>query len=865
MLHSRLFLHVLPFLISFFCVASDNDALVWTFAKVKAQGSLLGKDRFLPYYRMAPGELFDEAKHQQSLEKIRAELKNEGYLCAQIIDTINYNKKSKTVSVELRLQEGARFTIERVVVQIVDKIPQAATIQKELEKLLEGALLRHYVEKHLLDAEAHTIKSWLLRQGFGQPRIALSMTHDRVNKATLTFSVTLGARKQLLFEGNTFFTSEELTQSAVPEDGMLLPGALVAEDIETLYKRKGFFDVDVSAREKGDQLKIHIHEGVRASPWMKGVSFAFKEGKPSDKSAIEVLEKMASLISALSYYEADVMERRIKKARQKLHALGYWDAAITYAQPEGVVPFSLVVNLGQQRKAQSLMIPGYEALEKERIFSSWKHPAELRAVAPEVIETQRRWLEAHFKQKGFLFATASEEFRKTEHGMTLIWNIDTKGGPVRFGPTTVVGLQRMKPYTVIRELAYSIGDVWDREKIELTARRLKCLNMFESVSIGPDMGSAVPGMPVTEQPIRITCIEDDPYEIRTRLGFQFVSRSFTHLSWTTFKIGGSFVWKNPAGIADKLSLDADLTRYSRNFAAAYEVPWVGPLPIRTQVRLYSDRFDQPLFGSSGRRRLYKEEHDGASVTFNHSHPWWESNLKMGFELNKLFCISRELARVIDFEPALVDRIIPYFYWEPVVTFERIDNKADPCKGILTTLSAKAMVPPGVTDGWFIRACIEQSLFYPLFHQSVIGALRWRFGHIFNAKFSTILPTERFYLGGASSLRGYETNMVPPLNDVICDKDRVWVPVGGKSMGNINAEIRFPIYRWIRGVVFTDVGVLTQDKFADIAANEWLGASGVGLRVATPIGPIRFDIGWKWKKREPRDRRYAWFLTFGHAF
>lgn len=525
------------------------------------------------------------------------------------------------------------------------------------------------------------------------------------------------------------------------------------------------------------------------------------------------------------------------------------------------------MHLGERRVAQTIGVEGYPAVitdfRREKLFASWKDLAAPRAVSPHVIEEQRRWLENYLKQRGCLYASAHETFRKTARGTALIWIIDTKKGPVRFGTTTVVGLQRMKPEIVYRELAYCLGDIWQREKIEQTAKRLKCLGMFESVSIAPDTTAMIPGVAVTEQPIRITCIEDDPYEIRTRFGLQFVSKSFTRLSWTTYKIGGSFIWKNPAGIADTLSLDADLTRYSRNLAASYELPWIGPLPIRTQMRVYSDRFDEPLFGSSG-RRLYKEEHDGASVLFNHSHTYFESTFKMGFEVNKLFGISHELARVIQFEPRLVDRSIPYVYFEPTVTFERLDNKADPCKGIYSLLNIKAMVPPCVPNAWFIRALFEQSLFYPIYG-SVIGAFRWRFGHIFNAQFSTILPTERFYLGGASSFRGYETNMVPPLNDLLCDRNLVWVPVGGKSMGNVNMEIRFPIYRWIRGVVFTDVGVLTQDKFADIAANQWLGASGIGLRVATPVGPVRFDIGWKWKKRDPRDRRYAWFLTFGHAF
>lgn len=852
-----------------FLFSATHTRAGYLFTKVKAQGSLLGKDRFLHYYRIAPGEPFDGEKHARSVAKIRAELKDEGYLNAKIIDTIQYHDKSKTVSVSLLLQEGKRFKIDDVRIKLIGGGAESAELSTELEKLLEKSLARGYLEKERVDKQAGQIKSWLRQRGYSQPHLSLSTAHDSSGKATLSFTVTLGPKKQLLFEGNAFFSSEQLFNELADcdGDGVPLPPPLLAEDIESLYKRHGFFDVEVAARERGQIVKFIITEGVRARPWMRGVKLAFEGQKPADKDVAAVLAKLVALISDYPHYEVKEIDRRIEKAIQKLRGLGYWDAAFTYAQPDRVTYFPLLVKLGERRIAQTIHVQGFPELDGEIMvhepFSSWNNLIEPRAVSLKEIDEQRRWLENYLKQSGFLYASAQETFKKTAKGIALIWIIDTKKGPVRFGPTTIVGLQRMKPGIVYRELAYSLGEVWQREKIEQTAKRLKCLGMFESVSIGPDTSAMAPGVAVVEQPMRITCIEDDPYEIRTRLGLHFVSKSFTRLSWTTYKIGGSFVWKNPAGIADKLSVDADLTRYSRNFAAAYELPWIGPVPVRTQMRIYSDRFDEPLFGSSG-RRLYKEEHDGASVMFNHSHEYWESTLKMGLEVNKLFGISPELARVIQFEPTLVDRSIPYLYCEPAVIFERIDNKADPCKGIYTSLSCKAMVPPGVRDAWFIRALIEQSLFYPLY-QSVIGAVRWRFGHIFNAKFSTILPTERFYLGGASSLRGYETNMVPPLNDLMCDGNCVWVPIGGKSMGNVNLEIRFPIYRWVRGVIFTDVGVLTQDKFADIAANQWLGASGAGLRITTPVGPVRFDIGWKWKKRDPRDRRYAWFLTFGHAF
>ena len=104
------------------------------------------------------------------------------------------------------------------------------------------------------------------------------------------------------------------------------------------------------------------------------------------------------------------------------------------------------------------------------------------------------------------------------------------------------------------------GDIWSREKIEETIKNLRSLAMFESVSITPLGGDEL------VQPMLIKLVEDDPFEIRTRFGIQFVSKSFTHLSWTTYKVGGSFIWKNPAGMADRLWADIDFTRYSRNLS-----------------------------------------------------------------------------------------------------------------------------------------------------------------------------------------------------------------------------------------------------------------------------------------------------------
>ncbi len=122
------------------------------------------------------------------------------------------------------------------------------------------------------------------------------------------------------------------------------------------------------------------------------------------------------------------------------------------------------------------------------------------------------------------------------------------------------------------------------------------------------------------------------------------------------------------------------------------------------------------------------------------------------------------------------------------------------------------------------------------------------------------------MGGEHSLRSYWADFAPPLGSFINDDgSRVFVPQGGRSMVNASFEVRFPIYRDFGGVVFQDLGVLAQNEFAELKGGKLLAATGFGFRYLTPIGPVRFDIGFKWHRQSLEESRFAWFLTLGESF
>jgi len=124
---------------------------------------------------------------------------------------------------------------------------------------------------------------------------------------------------------------------------------------------------------------------------------------------------------------------------------------------------------------------------------------------------------------------------------------------------------------------------------------------------------------------------------------------------------------------------------------------------------------------------------------------------------------------------------------------------------------------------------------------------------------TDLPKpERFFAGGDTTVRGFAL-------DTLGRPDTIegGLPIGGNAETIFNAELRGPVHKGIQGVGFVDTG----NVFSHAADLDVLGlrtAVGFGLRYKSPVGPIRFDMGFK-VKPEPGEKRSAWFITFGQAF
>jgi outer membrane protein assembly factor BamA len=120
----------------------------------------------------------------------------------------------------------------------------------------------------------------------------------------------------------------------------------------------------------------------------------------------------------------------------------------------------------------------------------------------------------------------------------------------------------------------------------------------------------------------------------------------------------------------------------------------------------------------------------------------------------------------------------------------------------------------------------------------------------------LLPSERYFAGGGNSVRGYD-------EDVLSPRDRFGAIVGGNALLVLNEEIRFPIFKWVRGVGFFDAG-RAFDTVGNMTLKGLPSGTGVGLRVQTPIVLLRLDLGVPLDTTlGPRSRR--WFFSIGQMF
>lgn len=853
----------------------------WTFKRLKLHGFMLGKEAYRHCYGLEPGERFDKKKHEHGIAALKQALHDQGYVHAQVTTTCDYDDTTKSVTVHVTLARGTRYTFgaSHVVVH-ADK--QVEPHECEYMRVQLGKKARALVAKqpYIQETQAtmmQRLRRFLAEQGFLHVSLDVQeqINHHK-EMVNLTITVDLHRKKECVFMGNHAITREELFDALLLFGDALwmVPASMIQEELMQVYIARGFLQAHIQVHEDETHYTCIIDEGERA--YINAIRYNHVQWYDHEYLTTTYGSKVLN-----HYYDEQLVQQFVQDIISAYIRDGFLDARMVKtscvfdpAHPDHYT-LSLTIDEGHQAHITAITIDQFPGLSSHAPFV-----ADTQLVCTQQqLEKQRLFLldychtASSFAQGsgGQGQAQVNPELRRVGTDVHVHWKVHLHPDTRTFGKTILVTDTTFPFEYITRELRYNEGEVWDDYKVQESLERLKALDIFESVHLYPATGSKKQDA----QPMILKVYEDDPYELRTRLGFglQNVDPRLK-FAGVTYIIGATALARNVGNHAGIIQADVDITRLQRNFQLRYVRPWLFNKPIKTELQGYSNHYWQPGFVGI-RTKLYEVVQHGFLLELTRFINTIRLGLVTGIDGVKTVMSSDErinayaakIAHAINFKPRLIDKTVAYLIIQPTLVANYVDDNLNPRQGSLTVATVKGVIPLNRRHEVppYLKVLLEQSLFIPV--DPLVIAFRARVGHIFRADFSSLMPNDRFYLGGANSIRSYESDLCPPVGIFENDKGRKQVvPQGGKTMANINVELRFPLlYKNLGAVAFQDLGILSSNKLTTIHAKNILAATGFGLRLNTPIGPLRFDIGWKWKCDDPYTHNYMWFLTFGHAF
>jgi outer membrane translocation and assembly module TamA len=166
--------------------------------------------------------------------------------------------------------------------------------------------------------------------------------------------------------------------------------------------------------------------------------------------------------------------------------------------------------------------------------------------------------------------------------------------------------------------------------------------------------------------------------------------------------------------------------------------------------------------------------------------------------------------------------------------------------------------PGTFD--YANVIGEARYYYTMANRHVTFAVQSRYGSITPLNQEADIPLlKRFFLGGSGQMRGWSRFELSPLS-------ASGEPVGGKSLLASTAEIRVPLARRLRGALFVEAGNVWRGDWT-LHPHDLLFDAGPGVRIQTPFGLIRLDVGYQLNRLEGlridrKPQRRAWRINVG---
>ncbi len=446
------------------------------------------------------------------------------------------------------------------------------------------------------------------------------------------------------------------------------------------------------------------------------------------------------------------------------------------------------------------------------------------ARAPTIVAAQRGLLEL-LARRGHPQAEVLNRETLVDHASKIMTvRLDLDAGPAaRFGRVTLSGLETIEEDYPRGLLSWSAGEVYDKGKVESARRALSRSGLFSSVAIEP----AARLEPDGTLPVEIAVVEAKHRSIGFGADYS-----------TSEGIGGEVFWehRNLFGRNEQLRLGLTAAEIEQTLSARFRKPSF----LRPDQDLLVD-------GELAKRNTNAFEEQSFTGTAALERPYGERwRLSAG--------LKGEYSSVTDDDGETTFQL---FGLPLAATYDSSDNLLDPTEGARLRTTVTPYTGMGDDGLLFAVGTVSGSAYRALdADRRFVLAGRVKLGSVVGEETDNVPANKRFFAGGGGSIRGYEFQSVGPL-------DAKNEPLGGRSLIELNAEVRVRITEQVGLVPFVDGGTVFDSVYPDFAEDlRW--AAGLGARYFSAIGPLRVDIAIPLNKREVDDS-FQFYISLGQAF
>lgn len=679
-----------------------------------------------------------------------------------------------------------------------------------------------------------TFKNKLVELYKNQDYIQTSVDYT-FKENTLNIKLDIGNKVKVSFIGNRYIPSKDLLEEVNFIEANNFTDDMLEETIlriKSFYYQNGFLLAQVMAMvpflSKDIEIRFFIFEGNK----YKVSDILFNGASISEKKLQEILP-----LKITDNYDPTLLPNCKDILIEFYQSIGYPNIEVKYPDiniDKQNVLLSFEINEGKQIKISNVEIKNNKYFKEPELITLVGLKKGDLYIESNVIVGKRR-LQQLYQKEGFYDIDVSIQTATIDNSfIDIILNI-TEGNRYVFGKNIIVGNENIKDIVIERELLHKEGDKFNDVILSMEKQNLLKLGLFSEVEIT-----------VSES---FKSVKDIIYKFKENNAgvFEF---GFGYDEYERIRVFFDVKYKNFRGLQEQIGFKTDLSLLEQRYAVIYRKPWF----LNTKNILY----DALLMYENKRAKNI----DTGTISYKLKRYTANTGIEKTF--------SENLMGEIDYDFSFVDTIDV----QPDAILSRDDV------GTLIISGIKAGLVYDTRDsifetknGWFAgityKIATQALLSETNFNKAIMFINKYQ--HINNIIFASsvrigmanpfgntkALPiTERFFLGGRTTVRGYKQDMLGPkgINNN---------PIGGNVSFSGNAEIRFPIWKNFGLAPFVDFGNVW-DTVKNFHIKDIKFTVGMGVRYITFIGPIRIDYGYK-LKREPAEDKGMLYFSIGNTF